>query len=236
MKIDTELCIACGQCVVYCPVSAIKETESGVLIDQDECVECGVCKRSGVCPTGALFQPEMEWPRILRALFSDPITVHPGTGVAGRGTEELKTNELTNRFVEGQIGFGVEIGRPNTGTTFGELEKITTRLAPLGVKFEPGNPVTQLIKDNGELIQDELKDERVLTAIIEFIVDEGDVLQVLDELKEVAEEIDTVFALDIIYRMGQKEPRCLDLIREHGYYLSPNGKVCIGIGRPVSEI
>jgi NAD-dependent dihydropyrimidine dehydrogenase PreA subunit len=237
LQIDQDLCASCGQCIPYCPMSAIKETPDSVIIVQDECVECGVCKRSGVCPTDALTQPKLEWPRLIRSLFSDPITVHPGTGVAGRGTDELKTNDVTDRFVEGQVGFGVEMGRPNTGTTFRDLEKVSTRLASLGVYFEPANPVTELMKDTatGEL-QDDIKDERVLTAIIEFIVDEDKVLPTLEILKEVAEEIDTVFSLDLINRVGEGEPPCLSVIREHGYYLSPNGKVCIGIGRRVTEM
>jgi len=36
------------------------------VIDEDECVECSVCLRSGCCPTEALYQPELVWPRTVR--------------------------------------------------------------------------------------------------------------------------------------------------------------------------
>lgn len=233
LQINSEICVRCKRCIPYCPVEAIKTMDKKIVIDQDQCVECGVCKRSGVCPTNAHYQPELHWPRVIRALFSDPITVHPETGVAGRGTDELKTNDVTNRFIEGKVGFGIEMGRPNMGTTFIDLEKVLKKLIPLEVYFEPKNPVTTLIKDmsTGEL-KDDIRNERVLTAIIEFIVDESKVLQVLDVIKEAADEIDTVFSLEIINRCGsKKEPYSISLIKGNGYYVSPNGKVCIGIGR-----
>ena len=236
MRINADTCVACGQCIPYCPVQAIKDQGGSVAVDEPSCVECGVCKRSGVCPVDAFEEPHLEWPRILRSLFSNPITVHPGTGVAGRGTEELKTNDVTNRFALGEVGFGVEMGRPNMGTTFRELEKVTIALAPLGVKFEPKNPVTILMEDpsTGRLREDVL-DERVLTAIIEFTVPESKTLEVLKVLERVAGSIDTVFSLDVINKMPPAgEPPALQLLRDHGYYLSPNGKVCIGIGRPSS--
>lgn len=233
MLIDRNICVRCQQCVPFCPVGAIRKTEEGMEIDQDTCVECGVCKRSNICPTGALFQPKLEWPRLIRALFSDPITVHPGTGVAGRGTDELKTNDVTDRFIEGKVGFGIEMGRPNTGTDFLEVEKVLRKLVPLGVYFEPANPVTELIKNasTGEII-DEVKTERVLTAIIEFTVDEAKVPDVLEVIKEAAEEIDTVFSLEVINRVPQNGvPSSLDMIKKKGFSLSLNGKVCLGLGR-----
>ena len=128
------------------------------------------------------------------------------------------------------------MGRPNMGTTFRDLEKVTIALAPLGAKFEPKNPVTLLMESasTGKL-RDEVLDERVLTAIIEFTVPESKVLEVLEVLKNVAGSIDTVFSLDIINRMPPVgDPPVLQLLKDHGYYLSPNGKVCIGIGRPSS--
>jgi ferredoxin len=48
MRIDPEKCTGCESCIPYCTVGAIhveKEKEISV-IDQDECVECGVCHRA----------------------------------------------------------------------------------------------------------------------------------------------------------------------------------------------
>lgn len=233
MKINQDLCKACGNCIVYCPMSAIKREGKTVKVDEQECVECKVCIRSSCCPNNAFEQPELAWPRILRSLFSDPITVHPDTGVAGRGTEELKTNDVTNRFGWGEVGIAIEMGRPNFGTDFKEIEIVSKRLAPLGVYFEPANPVTTLYKDvsTGE-IRDDVLSEKVLTAIIEFKVPVEKTREVLAEIKAVAEELNTVFSLDIINRYEENMPiESLVIAEELGYPVSINGKVCVGLGR-----
>lgn len=94
IRIDSEKCIGCLECVAYCPVGAIKEIseKATVQIIEDECVECGCCLRSAGCPTEAFWQPKLSFPRVLRAEFSDPAIVK-STGVTGRGTEETKTND-----------------------------------------------------------------------------------------------------------------------------------------------
>jgi len=116
MIIDPEICIDCENCIPYCPVEAITVSDDHVDIDQDLCVECGVCLRSAVCPVEAIVEPDLEWPRTLRALFSNPITVFQETGVAGRGTDEVKSNDVTGRYKRGEVGFGIEMGRPGTGS------------------------------------------------------------------------------------------------------------------------
>ena len=56
MRIDEEKCVGCYLCLDYCPTGAIRplldeknpqKRKSG--IDEDECMECGVCLRSGIC-------------------------------------------------------------------------------------------------------------------------------------------------------------------------------------------
>ncbi|HUV55530.1 MAG TPA: hypothetical protein VMW03_10050 [Candidatus Krumholzibacteriaceae bacterium] len=94
-----------------------------------------------VCPTGALTPPELTWPRSLRAAFSDPTVVHPGTGVGGRGTEEIKTNDVTGRLRRGEAGIVVELGRPGTGARLRDVEKMAMALAPLQYGY-PGTWVS----------------------------------------------------------------------------------------------
>ena len=83
MIIDREACVGCEACQPYCPVSAIStidwEGEQISEVNQDECVECGVCLRAEVCPTDAIRMPDLEWPRTIRSLFSNPLTRHPST-------------------------------------------------------------------------------------------------------------------------------------------------------------
>lgn len=98
MKINEDKCIGCSLCVSWCPSNALSIVDNKANIDLDECTECGVCLRASVCPVDAIYQQELEWPRIVRAIYSNPLIVHKDTGLAGRGTEEIKTNDVTNRF------------------------------------------------------------------------------------------------------------------------------------------
>src|SRR5512132_2537998 len=100
-----------------------------------------------ICPTDAIVPEELSWPRIVRRAFSDPQVPHESTGIHGRGTAEVKTNDVTNRVKEGEAGFVVEFGRPGIGARFRDIERVTRALAALGVFFEPMNPVTTLMSD-----------------------------------------------------------------------------------------
>ena len=51
--IDQEVCIACGQCAMNCPVGAISKTSSGKYsVDYDRCIRCGTCFI--ICPVNAV--------------------------------------------------------------------------------------------------------------------------------------------------------------------------------------
>jgi len=69
---------------------------------------------------------------------------HKETGVPGRGTEEMKTNEVTARL-NGLLGMAVEVGRPGVGARLKDLETIAM-LWPRKIVFEPRNPVTFLLR------------------------------------------------------------------------------------------
>ena len=45
LKLDTEKCIGCGQCVEVCPRKVITMLEKkAVIVNRDLCIECGACK------------------------------------------------------------------------------------------------------------------------------------------------------------------------------------------------
>lgn len=265
MEIDTKKCVGCGNCHAVCTMGVIYLDEDGKsVVNQDECVECFTCYRVlrnegykpwfvkvlrkglsllrlgylaevDVCPTGALTPPELKWPRNLRAQFSDPSTVHPGTGVPGRGTDEIKTNDVTGRLRKGDAGLVVEIGRPGIGAYFRDIEKIAMELAKLKPHFEKENPVTQLMVDpeSGKM-RDDILNEKVLSAIIEMKIRQERVHEFFHALEKIQKEVDTVISVGIA-------SRCLpdgtlpheEWVRKAGYALSPNGKTNIGLGRPL---
>ena len=265
MEIDKSKCVGCGNCHAVCTMGVIYLDEDGKsVVNQDECVECStcyrVCRSEGypawfvrairwvlslfrvgylaevdVCPTGALTPPQLEWPRSVRGVFSDPTTVHPGTGVQGRGTDEIKSNDVTGRLLKGEAGLVVEMGRPGTGAYFRDVERVAMALAPLQPHFESENPVTQLMVDakTGK-IKDDVLNEKVLSAIIEIKTPLEKIPALLQALEKVSREIDTVISVGVA-------SRCLpdgvlpheEWVRKAGYILSPNGKTNLGLGRPL---
>jgi len=235
MKVKEDKCTGCYRCIPYCPVGAILMKEYCVEINQDTCVECGACLRSGVCKSGALYMPSLKWPRILREEFSNPLATHSTTKRRGRGTEEMKTNDVTGKYREGVVGFCIELGRPGVGTSFSDVERVTIALAGL-LEFEPDNPVTFLIDpETGRLKDEKVRNERVLSCIVEGQTTTDKAIEVVRKLQEVSKTLDTVFCIGVISRCRGGKVPIKSLLDEAGIDVSINGKTCIGLGRPLHD-
>lgn len=265
MLVDHSKCVGCGNCVAVCPMGAIHVENKVADINQDECVECGACMRFvtsedappwlvravrwfllslhlryeqpiDLCPTNALYQPELKWPRTLRAEFSNPLLEHPSTGTPGRGTEEIKTNDATNRLPPGRAGVLVEFGRPGVGCRFHDVQKVTMALAPIkDLSFEKKNPVTSLMKDvsTGELDPAVLA-EKFLSCILETLMPLEHVPEALEVIKGVLPELDTVVSLVVNGRCGANgEVPYEELVKQAGFVMRPNGKTNLGLARRI---
>ena len=231
-------------------------------IDYDECVECGTCFRGmsqenlnptmvrtvrglaklfrfrfepepDVCPTASFVMEELSWPRIARQVFSDPLIEHKSTGIHGRGTEEVKTNDVSNRVAVGEVGYVIEFGRPGVGVRFHHIQSMTMALAQLGITFEANNPITHLMTDQakGTLKEDLLK-EKILSAIVEIKTAIDLVPQVLETVTNVSKQIDTVVAIGVSTRCDDDgEDRVLaPLLKRHGFTFH-RAKTNLGLGR-----
>lgn len=238
---DPDACRGCLACVPYCPMGAIgpRDGDGGAVdIDRRRCVECGTCARTGICPENA-FRPEaLAWPRVLRSMFSDPVTVHQGTRVPGRGTEEMKTNDVTGRFPAGILGIAIEVGRPGLSASFADLQDMTTACAALGVDFEDDNPLTSLMADRVRgLLRPDILEERVLSALIEMKIPRDRLPQVLRGLAEAAKSIHTVFSLGVSgIASWTEDTELFEKLGAMGISVRPNGKVNIGLGRPLRDL
>ena len=233
MYIDEELCKKCLDCRPVCPVGAIMLKDKKVVIDYEMCVECGVCLRFEICPEQAIKQvDEMPYPRIIRAVFSDPIQRHEATGVQGRGTEEMKTNDVTNLFQEGEIGFSIELGRPGVGAYLTDLEKVIKKVTAKGYTFSEDNPVVSLIADRSTgALRPEVLKERVLSAIAEFLVPEDETLDFIEEVKDfLNSELECVATISVISRADEDgNSAFMQKLKDRGIGIYPNGKVNIGM-------
>jgi len=231
-------------------------------IDRDECVECYACYNGlskenlnptmvrtmrkvfqlmrlrfdpepDVCPTNAFEPDELVWPRVVRRAFSDPRVPHESTGIEGRGTEEVKTNDVSGRVKEGEVGFTIEFGRPGVGARFHEIERMSMKLAAAGVDFEKKNPVTTLMTDQKTgRIREDILNEKVMSAILEIKTTIGKTEEIIRLVKEVEAEIDTVVALGVGVRCDANgdENVVAPILEKLGYGLH-RAKTNIGLGR-----
>lgn len=236
-------------------------------IDRNECVECFACfnglsqehlnptlvrtlrklfqavrlrfdPEPDVCPTAAFEPEELQWPRIVRRAFSDPRVPHESTGVGGRGTEEVKTNDVTGRVQRGEVGFTIEFGRPGVGVWFHEIQKMTWALAKAGVAFEQKNPVTSLLSDvSTGTLREDILGEKVLSAIVEIKVPVERTEEVIQLVHEVEKQIDTVVSLGVATRCDEngEENLVAPILERLGYRLE-RAKTNGGLGRITNPI
>ncbi len=254
-------CVAvCPMGAIYIDPAANRAT-----VNLDECVECFACYRGmskehlnptlvrtirkalkllrirfdpepDVCPTDALTPQELTWPRVVRRAFSDPLVPHESTGVHGRGTEEVKTNDVTGRVQEGEVGFTIEFGRPGVGVRFRDVQRMTTALAALPITFEKKNPVFSLMNDPVRgTIREDILNEKVLSAIVELKTTLANVPTVLRTVEKVAATLPTIVSIGAATRCDALgDSRLEPVLREQGYTFY-RGKTNLGLGRRPAE-
>ena len=231
-------------------------------INDDECVECNACfnglsqehlppglvrtvrkifaalrirfdPEPDVCPTAAFEPNELTWPRVVRRAFSDPRVPHESTGVEGRGTEEVKTNDVTGRVKVGEAGLTIELGRPGVGVRFQEIQEMCWALAGANVAFEKKNPITSLMSDvaSGTLREDILG-EKVMSAIVEIKVPAQRIGEIIEIVHGVEKRISTVVAIGVGARCeADGEDRIVGPILENLGYKLERAKTNVGLGR-----
>ena len=240
----------------------VDQSLNRAVVDQDECVECYTCfngmskehlnptvvrtlralfkmmrlrfdPEPDVCPTSALEPQELVWPRVVRRAFSDPRVSHESTGVSGRGTEEVKTNDITGRVQPGEVGFTIEFGRPGVGVRFHEIQRMTQALAKAGIGFEAKNPITSLLSDPvAGTIREDVLNEKILSAIVEVKVPIARMDEIIRMVREVEKQVDTVIAIGVGARCddeGQDE-EVFSALERLGYK-PERAKTNLGLGR-----
>lgn len=240
-QIRSETCVGCKSCQKYCSVDAIKYSDGKCFIAQDECVDCYVCLRQHVCPVDAIEPTELDtFYKQFMHVMSDPVENHGVTGVTGRGTEEVKTNDVTGRVKKGRVGLCIDVGRPGAGARMYDVEKIAVACVNAGVVLEGRDttPLAALMPDisTGKL-DPEVLNYRLLSVIIEGNCAEEELPKVLTALKKVASEIETVFSLGLIMRVDDDGYNpALRFLDELGIPQPYRGKVNVGLGKPLCTL
>ncbi len=235
MIIDKEKCTACRACHPYCPVGAIslvpwdkgKKSE----VSQPDCVECGACLRSGVCPVDAINMTELQWPRSIRPRFSSPHAA-PWPGVKGAPSPpDPKLNDVVCRIPEGSTAVVVEVGRPGVSTTLADVEKVCMALAAAGVAFDPGSGVTGLMVDpNVGKLQPDILDERVMHVMIHYACSNDRLLAGLRALREVSARVNTVFSIGFSNLLDAEGiGPAIAICDAAGFVVKPHAKTNVGM-------
>jgi hypothetical protein len=117
------------------------------------------------------------------------------------------------------------------------VEKIAMAVARMGVEFEKINPTTSMMADvNTGKFKEELLNEKVLSAIVEFSIKQDRLPEVFRVVKSVEKEIDSVFSFDIACRLDPDGSNPTEsYIRDAELWVAPNGKTNVGLGRPLLE-
>jgi hypothetical protein len=236
-------------------------------IKRDECVECYACYNGlsqehlnpkmvrtvrkifammrvrfdpepDVCPTAAFEPEDLTWPRVVRRAFSDPRVPHASTGVEGRGTEEVKTNDVSGRVKVGEVGFTIEFGRPGVGVRFSQIQEMCWALSKAGVAFEKKNPITSLMSDvPSGTIREDILNEKVMSAIVEIKVSVERTEEIIRLVWEVEKKLDTVVALGVGTRCDEhgEDNVVAPILEKLGYKLE-RAKTNIGLGRKTLQL
>ena len=240
--INNEKCTGCQTCIPYCPVGAFKkvENEKKVYVDPEICTKCNVCIRGKICPFGAIEDELFDtFESSFQHVLSDPTTSLKGSSVPGRGTEEMKTNDVTGRYKKNEYGICIDMGRPGIGCRLRDAEKVAMAVVAAGLELEgpETTPLAKLMTDlNTGKLRDDVLDLNLLSIIVEGKCSPDKIGDVLKSLQKVEKEIDTVFSLGIVSRVDENgHSPLIDTIEELGISKPIRAKLNVGLGRPLID-
>ena len=156
-----------------------------------------------------------------------------GKGKGGGSGFGLQSLILGDGLNKGVVAITVDVGRPILGCTMADIEKITTRLAKIGVFPDPTSAVARLMSNPsiGKL-RDGVLGERFYYIVIQCKTEESRLPDVVKALKEAAKEVDTVFSVAVHTRLADDYSLPdTSALEELGVEAWPNGKVWLDLGR-----
>lgn len=152
LKVDENLCIACGACISTCPFGALSMGEKTVVCDGNLCTGCGACVSS--CPVSALSVPE-------------------STSVGTKGDAEWKDVFVFTEQADGKI-------HSITWELLGEARKLAdslgVKVGAILLGHDVSNLIPQLTERGADFVYtadrkelENFQDERYAAAIIEIV-------------------------------------------------------------------
>jgi hypothetical protein len=117
-----------------------------------------------------------------------------------------------------------------------EIEKVLQALMKMDVELETNNPVYLLVDPKTGEMKPEVRHEKVLSAILEFKMREGQLEDVVRQLQPVLSEVDTVVSWGLATRFAEDGTLPVRArLAALGIPARPNAKINMGMGRPIVE-
>jgi len=209
----------------------------------------------------AILGLDLAWPRNLRGKFQSlyapyhhapelvpaaPVQYSDEVKVISRheAPSELY-NDVDGMLKPGETEVIAELGRPHLGTHFRDIQKLIQALMPLGLNpaqqypvLDERRPVTDLMTDPVKgIFRPDILDEKAGWIMLKLVVPDKSVPGILRRLQQVAGEIDTVFAVDVLTCVTNSAMTMADkLAGEIGVQPACNCKTNVGLGRSLSKI
>ena len=105
-------------------------------------------------------------------------------------------------------------------------------LAKIGIEFERKNPVTHMMTDIATgTLRDDILNEKILSAIVEFKTAIENVPAVLEQIEQVSNTLDTIVAVGVSTRCDADGNSALDAVLSGEGFPAVRGKTNLGLGR-----
>ena len=157
------------------------------------------------------------------------MAVETGTRPRHRGDEDERRD---GAFQTRLCGRRDRVGQTALGAR-STIEKVARAMAP-GVEFEKLNPTTSLMEDKKTgKFKDEVLNEKVLSAIVEFSIPLEKLSDALYALERVSHDVESVFSVDVCSRCNDDGfiPH-EEILSKGNWWHSINVKTNVGLGRP----
>ena len=118
-----------------------------------------------------------------------------------------------------------------------DVEIVTVPLANIGIVFEPCNPLTSLLDTSTGIVHDDVRNEKILSAIVEFTVPMERFEEVCRVVYEASKRCtNTVFSWGLVVRYDEDGTiPAIKVLDKLGIAVPKNAKVNVGLGRPLTN-
>jgi hypothetical protein len=175
---------------------------------------------------------------MLENLYRNPGQIgRRGRGQGGGSGFYLSDLLSKGGLKSGEFAFIITVGRPLLGCTMGDIDKITSSLAKVGVFVEPTSTVGRLMSDSSAgKIRDDVLAEKFYYLVVQFKTDESKLADAVSAMQQAAKQVDTVFSVAVVVGIGADHSIAgLGQFESRGVSVRPNGKLHLDLARSHRE-